>query len=90
MVVSRLPSRFRRVGLKLGGNLLDMQEVITNKVSFKSLSLNPAFMKIIRRARAEVRRGEVSSLNQVKQEMLPETEEPDKPLRRTRRKASRG
>lgn len=90
MVVSRLPSRFRRVGLKLGGNLLDMQEVITNKVGFKSLSLNPAFMKIIRRARAEVRRGEVSSLNQVKQEMLPETEEPDKPLRRTRRKASRG
>ena len=67
-----------------------MQEVITNKVGFKSLSLNPAFMKIIRRARAEVRRGEVSSLNQVKQEMLPETEEPDKPLRRTRRKASRG
>jgi len=55
-----------------------------------SLSLNPAFMKIIRRARAEVRRGKVSSLNQVKQEMLPETEGPDKPLRRRRPKASRG
>ena len=39
---------------------------------------------------ALVRRGEVFSLNQVKEEMLPETEGPDKPLRRTRRKASRG
>ena len=55
-----------------------------------SLSLNPAFMKIIRRARAEVRRGEVYSLKQVKQEMLAETGEPNKPLRRTRRKAARG
>ena len=55
-----------------------------------SLSLNPAFMKIIRRARAEVRRGEVYSLNQVKQEMLTETKEPNKPLRRTRQKAARG
>ncbi len=54
-----------------------------------SLSLNPAFLKIIRRARAEVRRGEVYSLNQVKQEMLPETARPNKPLRRTRRKPSR-
>lgn len=54
------------------------------------LSLNPDFMKIIRRARAEVRRGEVSSLDQVKQEMLSETEGPDKPLRRTRPKASCG
>ena len=54
-----------------------------------SLSLNPAFMKIIRRARAEVRRGEVYSLKQIKQEMLPEGEEPNKPSRRTRRKATR-
>ena len=54
-----------------------------------SLSLNPAFLKIIRRARAEVRRGEVYSLKQVKQEMLAETGGPNKPLRQTRRKAAR-
>lgn len=53
------------------------------------LSLNPAFMKIIRRARAEVKRGEVYSLKQVKQEMLAETDRPGKPLHRTRRKAAR-
>jgi hypothetical protein len=46
-------------------------------------------MKIIRRARAEVRRGEVYSLDQVKQEMLSEADAPDKPLHRTRRKADR-
>ena len=55
----------------------------------KSLSLNPAFMKIIRRARAEVRRGEVYSLKQVKQELLAEADGPNKPLPRTRRKAAR-
>ena len=55
-----------------------------------SLSLNPAFMKIIRRARAEVRRGEVYSLKQVKQELLSKTGGPSKPLCRTPRKASRG
>src|SRR3990172_7118687 len=49
-----------------------------------SLSLNLAFMRIIRRARAEVRRGAVYSLKQIKQEMLTETQEPNKPLRRTR------
>ena len=54
-----------------------------------SLSLNPAFLKIIRRARAEARRGDVYSLKQVKQEMLAEDEGADKPLRRTRRKAPR-
>ena len=54
-----------------------------------SLSLNPAFLKIIRRARAEVRRGEFYSLKQIKQELLPEGEEPSKPLGRTRRKAAR-
>ena len=54
-----------------------------------SLSLNLAFMRIIRRARAEVRRGEVYSLKQVKQEMLAETDGPNKPLHRTRRKAAR-
>jgi antitoxin (DNA-binding transcriptional repressor) of toxin-antitoxin stability system len=37
-----------------------------------SLSLDPAFMKIIRRARAEVKRGEVFSLEQVKRELLGE------------------
>jgi PHD/YefM family antitoxin component YafN of YafNO toxin-antitoxin module len=53
-----------------------------------SLSLSPAFLKIIRRARAEVRRGEVYSLNQIKQELLPASDEPSKPSRRTRRKAA--
>ena len=53
------------------------------------LSLNPAFMKIIRRARAEVERGEVYSLKQIKQELLAETDGPNKPLHRTRRKAAR-
>ena len=53
------------------------------------LSLNPAFMKIIRRARAEVKRGEVYSLKQIKQELLAETDGPNKPLRRSARKASR-
>jgi PHD/YefM family antitoxin component YafN of YafNO toxin-antitoxin module len=53
------------------------------------LGLNPAFMKIIRRARAEVKRGEVYSLQQVKQEMLVETNRSNKPLQRTRRKAAR-
>jgi PHD/YefM family antitoxin component YafN of YafNO toxin-antitoxin module len=35
-----------------------------------SLSLDPAFMRIIRRARAEAKRGEVFSLEQVKRELL--------------------
>ena len=55
-----------------------------------SLSLNPAFLKIIRRARAEVRRGEVYSLDAVKREMLTESDSTKKPLRQTRRKAARG
>ena len=54
-----------------------------------SLSLDPAFMKIIRRARAEVKRGEVYSLRRVKQEMLAETKGPTQPLRRRRPKAAR-
>ena len=55
-----------------------------------SLSLNPAFLRIIRRARAEVRRGEVYSLDEVKREMLPKSANAQKPPRRTRRKATRG
>lgn len=51
-----------------------------------SLSLDPAFMKIIRRARAEVRRGDVYSLEQVEREMLTEA---DKALHRTRQRAAR-
>ena len=54
-----------------------------------SLSLDPAFMKIIRRARAEVRRGEVYSLEQVKREMLTEVGAPNKALHRTRQKTAR-
>ena len=53
------------------------------------LSLNPAFVKIIRRARAEVKRGEVYSLKQIKQEMLAVTDGPNKPLHRSARKAAR-
>ncbi len=41
-----------------------------------SLSLDPTFMKIIRRARQEVRRGKVYSLEDVKREMLAETDAP--------------
>jgi len=48
------------------------------------LSLDLAFMEIIRRARAEVRRGQVYSLEQVKHEMLTEASAP--PKRRTRRR----
>ena len=53
-----------------------------------SLSLDPAFMKIIRRARAEVRRGEVCSLEQVKRELLTEAAAP-KTLQRAAQKARR-
>jgi PHD/YefM family antitoxin component YafN of YafNO toxin-antitoxin module len=54
-----------------------------------SLSLDPAFLEIIRRARAEVRRGEVYSLEQVKGEMLPAADAPKKASRRTRGKTRR-
>jgi len=54
-----------------------------------SLSLDPAFLRIIRRARAEVRRGDVYSLEQVKREMLGEADAPNKALHRTRQKAAR-
>ena len=53
------------------------------------LGLNPAFLKIIRRARAEVKRGEFYSLKQVKQETLPETGGSDKRLHPPSRKAAR-
>ncbi len=53
------------------------------------LSLDPAFIRIIRHARAEVRRGKVYSLEQVKREMLTETDAPNEALHRTRPKASR-
>ena len=50
-----------------------------------SLSLDPAFLRIIRRARAEVRRGEVYSLEEVKREMLTEAGAPNKASHRRRR-----
>lgn len=53
------------------------------------LSLDPAFMRIIRRARAEVKRGDVYSLDQVKREMLVEAGAANKALRRTRPKGAR-
>ena len=55
-----------------------------------SLSLNPAFMRIIRRARAEVRRGKVYSLRQVKQELLTGIDAPNKRMQPTRQKPARG
>ncbi|MBI3472339.1 MAG: hypothetical protein HY013_13370 [Candidatus Solibacter usitatus] len=54
-----------------------------------SLSLDPAFLRIIRRARAEVRRGDVYSLEQVKRQMLIAGDSPDKALHRTRQRAAR-
>ena len=54
-----------------------------------SLSLDPAFLRIIRRARAEVRRGDVYSLEQVKREMLGAADAPSKALQRTAQKARR-
>ena len=54
-----------------------------------SLGLNPSFMRIIRRARAEVRRGKVYSLRQVKEELLTGTEAPNEALHRTRQRAAR-
>lgn len=45
-----------------------------------ALSLSPVFAKIIRRARAEAKRGKVYSLNQVKEELLAETEAPNRAL----------
>lgn len=47
-----------------------------------SLSLDPAFMRIIRRARSEARRGEVYSLDEVKREMLAESVSTDKAAHR--------
>ena len=55
-----------------------------------SLSLDPAFMRIIRRARREVRRGEVYLLDEIKQEILAEPVSPGKaPHRKPPRKARR-
>jgi len=53
-----------------------------------SLAMNPAFLKIIRQARAEVRRGKVVSLAQIKQDLLKEAA-PNKPLQPTRPKTAR-
>ena len=53
-----------------------------------SLSLDPAFLRIIRHARAEVRRGDVYSLEEVKREMLT-ADAPKKALHRKRQKAAR-
>ncbi len=51
-----------------------------------SLSMNPAFMKIIRRARSEVNRGKVISLEQLKQELLAEAGAPTKRMQPPRGK----
>jgi PHD/YefM family antitoxin component YafN of YafNO toxin-antitoxin module len=48
-----------------------------------ALSLSPAFAKIIRRARAEAKRGKIYSLKQVKEELLSEAEAPNTALHPT-------
>lgn len=42
-----------------------------------ALSMNQAFLKLIRRARAEVRRGKVVSLDQIKQGLKDDAARPD-------------
>jgi hypothetical protein len=54
-----------------------------------SLSLDPVFLRIIRRARAEVKRGKVYSLEQVKRELLDGTNTPKNALPRTRQERRR-
>ena len=51
-----------------------------------SVSLDPAFLRIIRRARSEVRRGDVHTLDEVKQELLTEAGKPGKGLQRARKR----
>jgi antitoxin (DNA-binding transcriptional repressor) of toxin-antitoxin stability system len=57
-----------------------------------SLSMNPSFMKIIRRARSEVNRGKVIPLGQLKQEVLAEAGAPNKRMQppRDKRRAHAG
>jgi hypothetical protein len=52
-----------------------------------ALSMNPAFLKIIRRARAEVKGGKVVTLRQVKRDLLGAS--PGKSRRPAPRKAAR-
>jgi PHD/YefM family antitoxin component YafN of YafNO toxin-antitoxin module len=54
-----------------------------------SLSFNPAFLRIIRRARAEVKRGEVYSLDQIKREILIDADALSKTSHRTRQRRAR-
>jgi PHD/YefM family antitoxin component YafN of YafNO toxin-antitoxin module len=54
-----------------------------------SLSMSPAFMRIIRRARKEVDRGRVLSLDQLKRELLVDATTPNRALHRRRRRAAR-
>lgn len=51
-----------------------------------ALSLSPVFARIIRRARAEARRGKVYSLDQVKKDILGQTEAPSARKGRARRR----
>ena len=54
-----------------------------------ALSMNARFMNLIRRARAEVDRGEVVSLESVKQDLADEAAAFNRPSRRPRRRAVR-
>ena len=53
-----------------------------------ALGMNARFMKLIRRARAEITRGKVVSLDRVKQDIAAEAA-PNNALQRTRQKAPR-
>ena len=54
-----------------------------------ALSMNARFMKLIRRARAEITRGKVVSLARVKEDIAAETAAPNKSMQRTRGRAAR-
>jgi len=55
-----------------------------------ALSMSATFGKLIRRARAEVKRGRVVSLKQLKQELATYRAAPNRPSHRTRRKRRAG
>jgi len=55
-----------------------------------ALSMNRSFGRLIRRARSEVKRGRVVSLQQLKQEPAIYNAAPRRPSRRTRRKRRAG
>lgn len=55
-----------------------------------ALGMNPAFLRLIHRARSEVRRGRVASLQQVKRQLGEQTAAAKKTSHRPQRKVTRG